>query len=124
MAAAEKLHKGFEDWDLEHRAERFRQHAETVRGHWEEPADDEEENMYSVTLGNLRDNVTAGMMNGTLHQIGWVEGSLIKILFGKCRCVEQRCQKHGQKRGGRRERGSKKRMQRKSREPQGGLKLW
>ena len=32
LAAAEALHKGFEDWDLEQRAERFRQHAEMVRG--------------------------------------------------------------------------------------------
>ena len=65
LEAAEAMHRGFEDWYREQRAERFRQYAETLRDHWEEVADeevaDEEESgpsFYSVTVNNLSDDVT------------------------------------------------------------------
>ena len=72
LEAAEAMHRGFEDWDREQRAERFRQYAETLRDHWEEVADEEESgpSFYSVTVDNLSDDVTIELLHGTFSQIG------------------------------------------------------
>jgi len=69
----------FEDWDLEQRAERFRQYAEMVRGRWEEVAEEEvaEEDYYSVTVKNLSDDVTTGILMEMFSQVGEVRGSFV-----------------------------------------------
>ena len=82
LAAAEALHRGFEEWDRDQRAERFRQYAETVGVHWQELADDEEEEeccqrIYSVIVTNLSDDVTSEVLRTMFSQIGEVEGSFV-----------------------------------------------
>ena len=79
LAAAEALHRGFEDWDLEQRVERFRQYAEMVRGQWEEVAEEEvaEEEYYSVTVKNLSDDVNTGILHEVFNQVGKVQGSFV-----------------------------------------------
>lgn len=79
MAAAEVLHTGFEAWDREQRAERFRQFAETVGVHWEEVADEEvaDEESYSVPVKNLSDDATTWILMEMFSQVGEVRGSFV-----------------------------------------------
>ena len=72
--------RGFEDWDLEQRADRFRQYADTVSGHWEEEVADEEEccpSIYPVTVISLSGDVTHGILQAMPSQIGEMEDPFV-----------------------------------------------